>query len=81
MGVVDRGRETRLALEALAKALIAGELGRHDLERDGALEAQLGGAIDDAHAAAAKFCLDAAAGEGWVRELGVMAGRSGGREG
>jgi hypothetical protein len=63
--VVDRGGEAGLTLEALAKALIPGELGGHHLERDGALEAQLGGAVDDAHAAAAELCLDAAAGEGW----------------
>ena len=50
--VVDRRGELRLAQEALAEALVLGQLGGDQLQRDGPLERQVGGAVDHAHAAA-----------------------------
>ena len=61
--MVDRRGHPRLALEALAERPVARPIGRQQLEGDGPAEAQLGGAIDHAHAAAAGHRFDAAAGE------------------
>ena len=63
VGMVDRRRDARLALEALAEAGIARPLGGDQLDGDGPAERQLGRAVDDAHAAAAGDRLDAAAGD------------------
>jgi hypothetical protein len=59
--VIDRRRHPRLALEALAEARVGGVLGGDQLERDRPPQRELGGAIDDAHAAAAGDRLDPAA--------------------
>ena len=61
--MVDRRRHARLALEAFPELLIAGALGRQELERHRPPETQLGGPVDHAHAAAAGHRFDAAAGE------------------
>ena len=63
VGVVDRGGHPPLALEAVPELLVAGAIGRQQLQRNGPPEAQLGGAVDHAHAAAAGDRFDAAAGE------------------
>ncbi len=63
VGMVDRRRHARLALEALAEAGIARPLGGDQLDGDRPAERQLGRAVDDAHAAAAGDRLDAAAGD------------------
>ena len=78
--VVDRGGQPRLEREAGAQPGVARPVGGDHLDRDGAAEVELGGAVDDAHAAAARDLLDAAAGElGSGRELeggmGVRRGR------
>jgi hypothetical protein len=49
--VVERGRHTRLLQEALAESLVPGELGSDQLERDRALEREIGRSVNDAHAA------------------------------
>ena len=59
--VIDRRRHPRLALEALAEVAVGGVLGRDQLERDRAPQRELGGAVDDAHPAAAGDRLDPAA--------------------
>jgi hypothetical protein len=68
--VVDRGRELRLALEALAEARVVSALGRDQLERDRSLQDELRRAIDDAHAAAARALLDAVAGDARACDVG-----------
>jgi hypothetical protein len=52
--VVDRGRDVRLAHEALAELLVPGQLVRQHLQRDLAGEPDLLSDVDDAHAAAAE---------------------------
>ena len=61
--VVDRGRHPDLAAEAVGEVAVGDALGRDDLQRDPARERELPRAVDDAHAAAARHRLDAAAGE------------------
>ena len=61
--VVDRRRDPRLALEALAEARVPRPVGGDQLEGDRAPQRELGRPVDDAHAAAAGDRLDAAAGE------------------
>ena len=61
--VVDRGRHPDLAAEALGEVAVGDALGRDDLQRDAARERELRRAVHDAHAAAARHRLDAAAGE------------------
>ena len=56
--VVDRGRDVRLAHEALAELLVPGQLVRQHLERDLAGEPYLLRDVDDAHAAAAEDRFD-----------------------
>ena len=67
--MVDRGGEPRLAQEALAEALVLGELGSEHLERDLAPERTVLGPVDDAHPAPPEQGLDPVAGE-----LGADAG-------
>ena len=50
-------------MEAVAERRVAGALRREELQRDRTPEAELDGAVDDAHAAAAGDPFDAAAGE------------------
>ncbi len=56
--VVERGGDPRLAQEALPEALVVRELGRENLERNGAAEVDVPGAIDGTHAAAAEQDVD-----------------------
>jgi hypothetical protein len=63
VGVVDRRRHPRFAREALSELGVAGAVGGDDLQRDGPLQVQLHGAVDDAHPAAGDDALDAAAAE------------------
>ena len=56
--VLERGRDPRLAREALAEALRLGEVGRDDLDGGAALEVEVLRAIDHAHPAAADPLLD-----------------------
>ena len=53
----------RLAQEALAEGVVAGELGCDELERDGTIERELGRAVDDTHPTPADDVLDSIAGE------------------
>ena len=61
--MVDRGGGLPLAAEPLAEAVVSGELGGQQLQRDWAAERELRGAIDDAHAATTGDGLDAIAGK------------------
>ena len=61
--MVERGGDPRLAQEALAEALVLGELGRDHLERDLAAEALLVGTVDRTHASAADERFDPVAGD------------------
>ena len=61
--MVERGCDPRLAQEALAEALVLGELGRDHLERDLAPEALFAGTVDRAHPPAADERLDPVAGD------------------
>ena len=61
--MVDRGGHPRLALEPLPERSSRARSGAEQLERDRAPEAQLGGPVHHAHAAAAGDRFDAAAGE------------------
>ena len=70
--VVERGCEARLLEEALAKALVGGELGGDQLERHRALEREIACPVDDPHAAAADLRVDPVAGEG---RAGLKLGR------
>ena len=56
--MVDGCRHLRLAHEPLAECLVVDQDRRQDLERDLARQAELLGAIDDAHAAAPDDRLD-----------------------
>ena len=57
-GMLERGGGAGFADEALAAIAVGHQLGGQDLERDVAIEARVGGAIDHAHAAAADFLDD-----------------------
>ena len=61
VGMLERGSEARLDEEALAKPAILGKAWREQLERDGSLERDVVGAVDDAHATAPEQLLDAVA--------------------
>ena len=65
--VVDGGGHLPLALEARAELRIGRPVGGQELQRDRPPEAELGGPVDHAHAAAADHALDAAS-----RELGSL---------
>ena len=56
--MVDRGREQRLPLEALAEAVVVGQVRSDELQRHGALQRQLGRVVDDSHTAAPGEGLD-----------------------
>jgi hypothetical protein len=72
--VVDRRGEPRLARDAIAKGLVAGESWREDLERDGPVEPHVVRAVDPARPAAAHELLDPIPGNLGGRE-GVVARR------
>ena len=57
-GVVDRGREPRLAHEPLPERVVLGEIGAQDLEGDLVPEAHVVGAEHDAHPATTEHALD-----------------------
>ena len=64
VGMLQPGGEADLALEPVG-AERGGELGEEDLERDGAVVAEVVRQVDDGHAAAAELALDGVAvGEG-----------------
>jgi hypothetical protein len=62
-GMVDAGRDPRLAQEPPAEHVVGGQLGREHLERDPAVEAQLHRPVDLAHAPAPQAGLDPVAGD------------------
>ena len=69
--MLDRRRDARLALEALAERDVPGEVRRDHLQRHRPLERELRGAVHHPHPAAAHDPLDAAAREqGPCREFG-----------
>ena len=49
--MIDRGRQARFAHEALAEGGVLRQAGRDELQRDGAVEIELNGPVDHAHAA------------------------------
>ncbi len=57
--MIERRRRAGLAMEALHRAVVAGEILRQELERDVPAETQVLGVVDDAHSPAAKFAEDA----------------------
>jgi hypothetical protein len=57
IGMIQRRGGARFALEALDRLAVAGQVLRQELQRDGALEPQILGPVDDAHAAGTE-CLD-----------------------
>ena len=61
--MVDRRSQPRLAMEALAEALVLRQLRSKQLEGDLALEREILGEVDDAHAAPADDRVEAVAGE------------------
>jgi hypothetical protein len=63
VGVVDRRGDLRLAHEALPDRLVLEQPGRDDLQGDGAVERELRGPVDDAHAATAGHRVDPVARE------------------
>ena len=62
VGVVDRGLNRALPPKALPELGIAAQLAWQELQRDGAVEGQLRGSVDRAHAAHAQNALDPVAG-------------------
>ena len=54
VGVIQRGRRARFALEPLERAGLQGHVFRQELEGDRAIEPAVLGLVDDAHAAAAE---------------------------
>jgi hypothetical protein len=69
IGVLQRGGQLGLGQKALTEKRILGQLGGDQLDREGALQAQVIGPIDDPHPAAARERLDPIA-----EELGPDAG-------
>ena len=62
--MLEPRREAGLAQEALAEAGAVGELAGDHLQRHRPFEAEVGGAVDDAHAAARDLLFDPVAGDG-----------------
>jgi len=54
VGMIERGRQTRFAQEALAKSLVVGELARKQLDRDRPSEVELLGEVDLPHPASSE---------------------------
>ena len=61
--MLERGGDPALALEAGAELGVTGDARRDQLQRDPAIERQIGRAVHDAHAAAAGDALDAMTGK------------------
>jgi hypothetical protein len=61
--MVERRRQARLDEEALAKRGVLGQARCQELQRHRALQGQIVGAVDDAHAAAADQLLQPVAGD------------------
>jgi hypothetical protein len=59
--MVKRGRQLGLRKEAIAEALVSRELLGDELERDLAVQAEVLGGVDDAHAASSQPSLDSIA--------------------
>ena len=55
VGVIERGRSLRFALESFQGLPVPREFFRQELQGNGALELGVFGLIDDAHAAAAQL--------------------------
>src|SRR5687768_11856292 len=64
--MLDRGGHPGLPFESRPEARVGRPLGGDELQRDGPVEPELGGSIDDTHAAAPGYGFDAAAGESRV---------------
>ena len=64
VGVVERGQRPGLAAQTLADHRVARHLGLDELERDGPVEPQLAGPVEDPDPARADDALDLVAGEG-----------------
>ena len=62
----DRGGHPGLPFEPRAEVRVCRPLGGDELQRNGAVEPELGGSIDDTHPAAPGYGFDAAAGESRV---------------
>ena len=58
VGVIERGCELRLALEAPPSCRV-GQVGGDELDRDGAIQLRVGRAVDRAHPAFAKLMIEA----------------------
>ena len=63
----DRRRHPRLPFEPRAEVRVRRPLGRDQLQRDGSVEPELGGSIDNTHPAAPGYGFDATAGESRVQ--------------
>ena len=61
--MVEAGGEPRLAQEALAEALVVGELAGDHLQRHRPFEPEVGGPVDDPHTAARDQRVDAVPGD------------------
>ena len=82
VGMVERRGEPALALEARAEHAVAGQARRQQLERDRAVERDVGGAVDHPHSPAPGDGVDAVAGERRADgELLVVVGLRQGRRG
>ena len=64
VGVVEGRGRLGLLEEAALRGLVAGQIGREDLDRHLALEARVVGRVDDPHAAAAELGADRVRAEG-----------------
>src|ERR1700722_17085127 len=76
--VVQAGRRSRLAFEAVQRLAVAYEIVRNELKSDMPAEAQVLGLVHHAHASAADFPDDAVMGDRLAdheRPVGVMLGR------
>src|SRR4051812_35831740 len=58
VGMRETRRRARLPEEPIAKTFLSRQLGRQELDRDGAVEANFSGEVDDTHAAAAELSLE-----------------------
>ena len=69
--MIERRRRARLAMEALHRPVVAGEILRQELERDVPAESEVLGVVDDAHPPAAKFAEHAIVGDCFVDHAGA----------
>ena len=76
VGMIQRGRGSRLALEPAQRLSVARQIVRQELQRDEAMEPGVLRFVHDAHAAAAELLDDAVVGEG-LADQGIGALGSG----